>query len=33
MYTLKQEIVLAYPEFQISADICDFIAFERKLNI
>lgn len=30
MYTLKQEIVLAYPEFQISADICDFIAFEEK---
>lgn len=30
VYIKKQEIVLAYPKFQILADFCDFIVFERK---
>lgn len=33
VYIKKQEIVLAYPKFQILAGFCDFIAFERKFNI
>ena len=30
VYIKKQEIVLAYPKFQILANFCDFIVFERK---